>query len=166
MRMALVSIFILVSTLLYGVAHAFECLPGKYEGKTWSVTKPLNGHSATLDVSEEGGWCSLRFKIPSIGVEELWRIKDNKLEQKEFGESGKEVASYGATLRVRDGLEGYYVDCDGGSCDAGADSRYFWRLTSSGRRVVYSVWGVAPELQSNPKAKPRKRHEYTFTKTK
>jgi len=163
---SLAAIATLILAVLPVSAHAFDCVPGSYSGKTWSVTTPLHGHSATLSVTERDGWCVMRFECPAAGAREIWELKENKLKQVEIDASGKETQGYGATLEVRGGVEGYYIDCPGGTCDAGVDSRYFWRITSKGNRIVYSVWGVAPELQSDPKAKARKRHEYTFTKQK
>jgi hypothetical protein len=145
-------------------AHAFDCVPGSYSGKTWSVTKPLNAHRATLSVSKRGDWCVMRFDCPACDAREIWELRDNKLKQVEIDVAGKEMQGYGATLEVRGGVEGYYIDCPGGSCDAGVDKRYFWRVKSKGNRIVYTVFGVAPDKQSNPKAKARKRHQYTFTK--
>ena len=84
------------------------------------------------------------------------------LKQTEFDAKGKRVKSYGATLEVRKGVEGYYIDCPDGACEYGIDSRYFWRIQTPGKKIIYSVWGVAPEKQSDPKARAGKRHEYTF----
>ncbi len=147
-------------------AQAFDCVPGSYAGKTWSVTQPLNGLSATLNVAERDGWCTMRFDCPAAGAREVWELKENKLRQVELDASGKQLQKYGATLEVRKGVEGYYIDCPGGACDAGVDSRYFWRIRSSGDRIVYTVFGVAPEKQSDPKARAAKRHEYTFTRSR
>jgi len=156
----------LVVVLLPAWGSAFDCAPGRYEGRTWSVTKPLSGHAATLTVTERDGLCVMRFDCPSAGARELWELKENKLRQVELDASGKEVQKYGATLEVRDGVEGYYIDCKGGTCDAGVDSRYFWRIRSSGNKIIYSVWGVAPDRQSDLKVRATKRHEYTFTRFK
>jgi hypothetical protein len=156
----------LVLAVLPASAQAFDCVPGNYSGKTWSVSKPLNAHRATLIISKRGDWCVMRFDCPAAGAREIWEMKENKLKQVELDASGKETMGYGATLEVRGGVEGYYIDCPGGSCDAGVDSRYFWRIKSKGNRIVYTVFGVAPDKQSNPKAKARKRHEYTFTKNR
>jgi len=147
-------------------AHAWTCAPGKYSGRTWSVTKQLSGHSATLDVVERGGECVMRFRSPSAGLDEEWILTNRRLVQRELDAKGKVAREYAATLEVRGGVEGYYVDCGGKGCKADIDSRYFWRIRTPGKRIVYSVWGVAPDKQSDPKAKAKKRHEYTFTLTK
>jgi hypothetical protein len=162
----LAAVVSLLLAALPASVHAFDCVPGNYSGKTWSVTKPLGGHSATLGVSKRGDWCVMRFDCPAADAREIWELKENKLKQVEIDAAGKEIQGYGATLEVRDGVEGYYIDCPGGSCDAGVDSRYFWRISSRGNRIIYSVFGVAPDKQSNPKTKAKKRHEYTFTKNR
>lgn len=154
----------LIVSIYPATSFAFKCVPGEYRGKTWSVTKPLHGYAATLRVMERDGWCVMRFNCPGAGAREIWEIKENKLKQVELDAGGKEVQGYGATLEVRKGVEGYYIDCPGGACDAGVDRHYFWRIRTPGNKIIYSVWGVAPEKQSNPKSKARKRHEYTFTK--
>jgi hypothetical protein len=161
-----IAVFFL-TVLVSATCHAFECVPGSYKGKMWSVSQPLHGHAAELAVTKNAdGWCVMRFKSPAAGADEIWELKDNKLSQVEIDKDGKETARYGATLEVRNGEEGYYINCKDGTCDTGVDSRYFWRIVSSGNKIVYSVWGVAPDKQSDPKAKARKRHEYTFTKVK
>ena len=162
LKLNIVAAFVLVAFVLPQQALAWTCTPGQYEGKTWSVTKALGGHAATLAVSNRGEMCVLRFKCPAAGLDELWELTGRHLKQTEFNAKGKRVKGYGATLEVRKGVEGYYIDCPGGACEDGIDGRYFWRVRTSGKRIIYSVWGVAPEKQSDPKAKAKKRHEYTF----
>lgn len=165
MRVAIITF--LLALFIPASSFAFECVPGDYKGKMWSVSKSLHGHTATLQVTKGAdGVCAMRFRSPVAGVEEIWELKDNKLSQVEIDKEGKETMRYGATLEVRGGEEGYYINCPNDACDAGVDSRYFWRIKSTGNRIVYSVWGVPPDKQSNLKAKSRKRHEYTFTKVK
>jgi len=156
----------IIFILLPSSALALECNTGEYKGMTWSVTRPLGGQAASLIVSLKDGWCEMRLSIPSASINEIWKLKNNKLQQVDLDTKGNEKLGYGATLEVRKGVEGYYIDCPGGVCDAGVDSRYFWTLKAPGNMIVYTVWGVAPDKQSNPKAKAQRRHEYTFTKIK
>ncbi|MBN1283007.1 MAG: hypothetical protein JXA24_04460 [Proteobacteria bacterium] len=151
---------------LAGEAMAWECVPGNYQGKTWSVTKELNGLDATLTVSRDKGMCRMKFTTQDGSMNEVWDMGDNRIRQLEYRSDGKKAREYGATLEVRDGVEGYYIDCAEKGCDAGADSRYFWRIQTPGKKIIYSVWGVAPEKQSDPAEKAKKRHEYTFTPVK
>ena len=94
--------------------------------------------------------------------DEVWELRDNRLRQRELDAEGKEKLAYGATLEVRRGVEGYYVDCKDGKCDAG-DPRDYWRLENKGTKIVYTLWGVDPAAKGDPKASARKRVEYTFT---
>ena len=161
-RMFAMMIFIAAGVLPL-LASAWECTPGAYSGKTWSVTKDLSGFPATIAVTKSGETCRFKLSSPDTGLNEEWELTGNRLIQREYYQNGKKAKEYGATLEVRKGVEGYYIDCRDGKCDAGADSRYFWRIAAPGKKIVYSVWGVSPEKQSDPNAKAQKRHEYTFT---
>ncbi len=161
-RLLIVAALAAAISFVSSIASAWECTPGAYSGKTWSVTKELSGFPATLAVTKSGEMCVLKLSSPGAGLSEEWELTGNKLVQKEYYKDGKKAKEYGATLEVRNGVEGYYIDCKDGECDAGADSRYFWRFATPGNKIIYSVWGVAPEKQSNPSEKAKKRHEYTF----
>jgi hypothetical protein len=147
--------------LLPAAAGAWECHPGTYKGKTYSVTHGLHQKDATLKVTKSGETCTMKFDAPDAETWEIWELTGNRLVQQDLDKKGKLIQKYGATLEVRDGQEGYFVDCkDKGKCDAKVDNRYFWRIETPKDRVVYSVWGVAPAKQNDPAAQPRKRHEY------
>ncbi len=158
---------ILIITILWPhAAQAIECKPGRFIGTTWSVNQKLHKKQATLVVTKQGDACVFRFKCPDAGVDEIWEWKGNRLVQRELDADGKEIALYHATLLVRDGVEGFYIDCPQGAgmpCEGGADARSFWTITTPDRKIIYQAWSVDPKRASDPKAKARKRYEYTFT---
>lgn len=157
----------LVSSLLPpATALGFECQPGRYAGKAWSVNEAYHNREVTVAVARKGELCEFRFKSPSAGADEIWELSGNKLVQRELDAAGKEKVKYGATLEVRRGVEGYYVNCAQGAaaqCEAGADPRHFWRIENKNGRIVYSLWAVDPEKAVDPRAQARKRIEYTFS---
>ncbi|MFH0798919.1 MAG: hypothetical protein V2A66_01915 [Pseudomonadota bacterium] len=162
---------ILLALSIIATAHpaplsALECVPGRYAGKTWSANEALHGKEVTLVVTKQKDACNMRFKSPSAKTEEMWELAGNHLVQRDLNEKGKEVSKYGATLEVREGVEGYFIDCAADAtkgCDGGADRRTYWRIETKGKNIIYSVWGVDPAKASDPKAAVRKRIEYTFT---
>ena len=152
---------------LPAAAFPFECKPGRYDGKSWSVNEALHGKEVSVLVVGGSERCEFRFRGAKPGAGEIWELSGNKLVQRELDESGKEKISYGATLEVRGGVEGYYIDCkDEGPCDAGADRRSFWRIENKGNGIVYSFWGVSPEKAGDTKERARKRIEYRFSPSK
>lgn len=154
------------SALAPSVAAGFECQPGRYVGKAWSVNEAYHNKEVNVTVMKKGEACEFRFKGPSTAADEIWELSGNKLVQRELDAAGKEKLSYGATLEVRRGVEGYYVNCGKGgtsACDAGVDPRHYWRVENKNGRIVYSLWGVDPERAGDPRAAARKRIEYTFT---
>lgn len=157
----------LISTAVApSVAVGFECQPGRYLGKAWSVNETYHGKDVSVTVVKKGEACEFRFKSPSTGADEIWELSNNKLTQRELDAMGKERLTYGATLEVRKGVEGYFVNCgkDGGSaCDAGVDHRHFWKIENKGGKIVYSFWGVDPDKVGDLRSQPRKRIEYTFS---
>ena len=154
-------------------AQAFDCVPGRYLGKSWSTSESLHGKDVSLLIvrqpeakgaspaAAEKQRCEMKFSIPSSGVEEVWELSGNRLLQREFDAQGKEKVSYGATLEVRKGVEGFYLDCKGeAGCDAKGDPRNYWRLENKGRDIVYTYWGADPAKAGS---EVRKRLEYRFT---
>ena len=154
--------FVLVVLMLPAAAHAFDCVPGRYAGKSWSINPSYHDKEVNLVVAKKGPVCELAFTSAAMGASEVWELRDNKLRQRELDAEGKEKLAYGATLEVRRGVEGYYVDCKDGKCDAG-DPRDFWRLENKGTKIIYALWGIDPSKAGDPKASARKRVEYTFT---
>lgn len=161
--------FVLAALAVAGVpatAAAWDCVPGRYVGTTWSVHEGLHEKEVTLVVSKQKEACELRFKSAATGADEIWEMSGNTLLQRELDATGKEKLKYGATLEVRSGTEGYYVNCaEGGksACDAGVDSRSFWKIEGKGSKVVYSLWGVDPAKRGDSAAPVRKRIEYIFS---
>ena len=162
-------LLIFTAAIIFGAssAAAFECVPGRYAGKSWSVNEAMHGKDVFAVVVQGKDRCELRFSSAGLGADEIWELSGNKLVQRELDSSGKEKLVYGATLEVRGGVEGYYVDCrPEGSCDGETDPRNFWRIENKGKGIVYSYWGVDPAKSVDSKASPRKRLEYTFSPSK
>ena len=152
-----------VAVLGASPALAFECVPGRFVGKSWAVNAAYHDKDANLAVAKKGPVCELTFTSAAMGASEVWDIRDNKLTQRELDAAGKTKLAYEATLEVRGGIEGYYVSCKEGKCDASGDPRNFWRLENKGTKIVYSFWGIDAAKAGDPKTAARKRVEYTFT---
>jgi len=163
----------LAVALIAANAQAFDCVPGRYLGKSWSTSESLHAKDVSLMVvrqpeakgaapaAAEKQRCEMKFSIPSSGVKEVWELSGAKLVQREFDSQGKEKVSYGATLEVRKGVEGFYLDCKGeAGCDAGGHPRNYWRIENKGRDIVYTYWGADPAKAGS---EARKRLEYRFT---
>lgn len=50
-RLLIVAALAAAISFVSPIASAWECTPGVYSGKTWSVTKELSGFPATLTLS-------------------------------------------------------------------------------------------------------------------
>lgn len=164
-------LLVVMAFFISSSAHAFDCKPGRYVGKSWSANEVLHNKEVIVVVAkkpssnispakgEEG--CEFKFKMLSTGADEIWELYGNKLIQQELDSNGKEKLSYAATLEVRGGIEGYYINCED-KCEGNADRRSFWKIENKNEKIVYTLWGVDPNKAEDPNAAIRKRVEYVF----
>ena len=161
---------LLITMVLLWASPVIACPTGLWNGKATSAIPSINGKAVTLQVSTGSNLCLMRFECPDAGMKEIWELKGNRLTQREIDGKGKVKEHYGATLEVRKGVEGYYLDCppdrkDKG-CDAGGDPRTFWRIDDRSGIIKYEMWGVDPAKGSNKSQRAVKRITYTFHQVK
>ncbi len=141
---------------------------GEYKGTVTSVIPQLNGKTADLKVTQVGD--KVIGTVTFEGGKEVWTWDDKTLNQKEIDvKTDKVMMTYEANAEgtPKTNTQAFNVKCkdkDNNVCDAGADYRNYWKLSGTGEKITYTVYGVDPKKKDDKSLKAKKRHEFVFTK--